>query len=119
MINKIVATSIMIVPLEMVLRNLVDNAIKHHNRADGQVYITVHQPGDMIEFAVADDGPGIDPIFHERIFQMFQSLQSRDLVEGSGMGLAVVKKTVEGQGGNLRVASNKDQGATFYFTWPK
>ena len=107
------------VPLEMVLRNLVDNAIKHHSRADGQVYISVNQPDDMIEFAVADDGPGIDPIFHERIFQMFQSLQSHDLVEGSGMGLAVVKKTVEGQGGSLRVESSKDQGATFYFTWPK
>ena len=107
------------VPLEMVLRNLIDNAIKHHHRADGWVYITANQPGNMLEFAVVDDGPGIDPIFHERIFQMFQSLQSHDLVEGSGMGLAVVKKTVEGQGGSLRVASSKDQGATFYFTWPK
>jgi signal transduction histidine kinase len=67
---------------------------------------------------VEDDGPGIDPQHHERIFQIFQSLKPRDQVEGSGMGLAVVKKTVENQGGSIMVRSDGQQGSTFRFTWP-
>ncbi|MEZ4615946.1 MAG: ATP-binding protein [Caldilineaceae bacterium] len=69
---------------------------------------------------VEDDGPGIDSAFHERIFQIFQTLQPRDEVEGSGMGLAVVKKAVESMGGIIRVESIwEGAGATFRFTWPQ
>ncbi|MCX6046758.1 MAG: PAS domain S-box protein [Chloroflexi bacterium] len=116
------------VPLELVLRNLINNAIKHHtvqshNRQDepihGHVQITAHDCGDFVEFAVADNGPGIAPQFHERIFQMFQTLRPRDQVEGSGMGLAIVKKIVESRGGQISVTSDIGQGATFRFTWPK
>ncbi|MEZ4869201.1 MAG: PAS domain S-box protein [Caldilineaceae bacterium] len=107
------------VPLEVVLRNLMGNAIKHHDRADGHITISAHVQGDFVEFAVQDDGPGIDPAFHERIFQIFQTLQPRDELEGSGMGLAVVKKTVESMGGAIRVESAEGEGATFRFTWPK
>ena len=72
----------------------------------------------MFEFAVADDGPGIAPEYHERVFKLFQTLQPRDQVEGSGMGLSVVKKTVESRGGTVRLVSQAGSGATFYFTWP-
>ena len=107
------------VPLELILRNLLSNAIKHHNRRDGHVQVTARDLGKTIEFAVSDDGPGIDPQFHERIFQMFQTLQPRDKVEGSGIGLAVVKKVLESRGGKINVESAEGQGATFKFIWPK
>lgn len=106
-------------PLETVLRNLVGNAIKHHNKPEGSVRISATETDEMIEFAVADDGPGIDPAFHERIFQMFQTLRPRDQVEGSGIGLAVVEKIVTSVGGTVRIESSPGQGATFYFTWPR
>lgn len=71
-----------------------------------------------VEFAIADNGPGIPPQYHERIWGMFQTLASRDTVEGSGIGLSVVKKIVEARGGRVSVESQPGQGATFRFTWP-
>jgi signal transduction histidine kinase len=70
-------------------------------------------------FRVADDGPGIAPQYQDRIFGMFQTLAPRDKVEGSGLGLSLVKKMVEHQGGRIWVQSKEGQGATFCFTWPK
>jgi signal transduction histidine kinase len=109
-------------PLETVLRNLVANAIKHHDKPTGHIRISAGAPvanvDSMVEFAVADDGPGIDPAFHDRIFQMFQTLRPRDQVEGSGIGLAVVEKIVTSVGGTVRVESTPGEGATFLFTWP-
>ncbi|MEZ4728113.1 MAG: response regulator [Caldilineaceae bacterium] len=107
------------VPLETVLRNLINNAVKHHHRPQGKIQVTAHDLGDMIEFAVTDDGPGIDPQFHARIFQIFQTLQPRDQVEGSGMGLTIVIKIVESCNGRVTVESTLGAGATFRFTWPK
>ncbi len=106
------------VPLEMVFRNLLNNAIKHHdNVGAGQVWVTAQPNGDGVEFAVWDNGPGIAPHLHDRIFEIFQSLKPRDQVEGSGIGLAVVKKIVERRGGKILVESEVGKGATFYFTW--
>jgi signal transduction histidine kinase len=108
------------VPLELVMRNLLDNAIKHHHQPQtGHVYVSAEDHDPYVQFAIADNGPGIDPRFHERIFQVFQTLKPRDEVEGSGMGLAVVKKIVESRGGSVWVESEAGQGATFRFTWPK
>ena len=73
----------------------------------------------MVEFEVSDDGPGIAPQYHARIFEMFQTLQPRDQTEGSGMGLAIVKKLVESYGGTIAVESAGGQGSTFRFTWPR
>ena len=73
---------------------------------------------DYIEFTVCDDGPGIAREFQERVFQMFQTLRPRDEVEGSGMGLAMVKKIVETQGGEISLESEEGNGANFRFTWP-
>ncbi len=73
----------------------------------------------MVEFRVRDNGPGIDPEYHARIFEIFQTLRPRDEVEGSGMGLAIVKKTIESAGGRIWVESAKGEGATFCFTWPE
>lgn len=108
------------VPLEIVLRNLIGNAFKHHHQPHaGEVHIHAQVVDGMIEFCIRDNGPGIDPQFHERIFGVFQTLQPRDLIEGSGMGLALVKKTVEYYQGTIHVESAVGKGATFCFTWPQ
>jgi signal transduction histidine kinase len=105
--------------LEQVLRNLINNAIKHHDKQQGEVVISCGGSGNAVEFCVRDDGPGIAPEFHDRIFKLFQTLKRRDEVEGSGMGLAVVKKLVEQQNGSITVRSEGDgTGAAFRFTWP-
>jgi signal transduction histidine kinase len=105
--------------LNLIFQNLIENAIKYHYRADGRVEISAREAGEFIEFSVKDDGPGIDEIFHERIFQIFQTLQPRDRSRGAGVGLAIVKKVVENQGGAISLTSARGQGATFRFTWPK
>jgi signal transduction histidine kinase len=108
------------VPLEMALRNLIENAIKHHtNPAQGRVTVSVQAREQWLEFAVSDNGPGIDPKFHERIFGIFETLKPHGQGEGSGVGLTVVKKLVEMRGGAVQVDSSLGAGATFRFTWPK
>jgi signal transduction histidine kinase len=72
----------------------------------------------LAEFRVTDDGPGIAKRFHERIFMIFQTLQPRDKTESSGIGLAMVKKQVENNGGQITVESDPPaRGSTFVFTW--
>jgi two-component system CheB/CheR fusion protein len=107
------------VPLETVLRNLIDNAVKHHDRPTGEVRVTLRDLGDFVEFTITDDGPGIAEQYQTRIFEIFQTLKPRDQVEGSGIGLAIVKKIVESQGGAITVESAEGRGASFRFTWPK
>lgn len=104
--------------LDLVLRNLISNAIKHHGKARCTITITAHPIADGFEFSVMDDGPGILPEHQERVFTMFQTIKTRDQVEGSGMGLALVKKTVELMGGTIRLESDGKCGSRFYFTWP-
>jgi signal transduction histidine kinase len=106
--------------LEQVLRNLIGNGLKHHDRATGTVTVSARDVGDKVEFRVEDDGPGVPKAFHERIFQMFQTLKSRDEMEGSGMGLAIVKKSVEVHAGSISVESTPPgRGTAFVFTWEK
>lgn len=108
------------VKLEQVFNNLISNAIKYHNRADGHIHITTKpEKNGYYEFAVADDGPGIAPEYHDRIFGIFETLQARDEIESTGVGLALVKKIVEAQGGKVYIESAEDKGAKFIFTWPR
>jgi signal transduction histidine kinase len=107
--------------LAQVFQNLLDNAIKYHPGPTGQVEVSCQDGGHSWEFAVRDDGTGIEPRHHERIFQIFQSLQVRDNIQSTGIGLSLVKKIVEEQGGQVWVESEgmPGRGATFRFTWPK
>jgi len=106
------------VPLEQVLMNLIGNAIKHNDKgSDGVVEVQCERVDDAYHFCVKDNGPGIDSLHHERVFQMYQRIGDNS-VEGSGMGLAIVKKQVERVGGSIRVDSNHDIGVTFGFNWP-
>jgi PAS domain S-box-containing protein len=107
------------VPLQQLFLNLVSNALKYAGRPDPLVHVgwKVEQPG-WYRFSVADNGPGIAPQYHERVFGIFQTLQARDRVEGTGIGLSIVKKIIEAQGGRVWVESAEGAGATFHFTWP-
>jgi signal transduction histidine kinase len=98
--------------------NLLGNAIKHTNGAEPRVAVSWAEAGAFYEFTVADNGAGIAPQFHERIFGIFQTLEARDKVEGTGIGLSVVKKIVEAKGGRVWVESDVGQGARFKFLWP-
>ncbi len=79
------------------------------------------ESSDRWDFSVEDDGPGIDPRLHDKIFLPFRKLERKDTVPGNGMGLAIVKKAVEANGGQLSVVSDPSlgPGTTFHFTWPK
>ena len=102
--------------MTQVFENLIDNAIKHHDRPEGAIVISGVRKGDYCEFRVRDDGPGIDPKFHARVFEMFKTLRSRDDVEGSGMGLAIVLKTIQKHGGWIWIEDNgAARGASFVF----
>jgi PAS domain S-box-containing protein len=102
-----------------VFTDLIDNAVTHHNRSQGQVKITVSEQKDFYEFAISDDGPGIDERFYKKIFMIFQTLEPRDKRESTGVGLALVKRIVERQGGRIWAVSEVGKGSTFSFTWPK
>jgi PAS domain S-box-containing protein len=106
-------------PLQQILMNLISNAIKHHDKKEGCIKVTVEDDGAMCAFIVEDDGPGIPAQFHEQVFKMFQTLKPRDQVEGSGMGLALVRKNVEVFGGTMKLESSEGKGSVFRFTWPK
>lgn len=112
--------------LEQTFSNLIANAIKHHDESCGNIWIRYNTDEQNHCFSVRDDGPGIDPQFEEKIFRIFQTLHPRDKVEGSGVGLAIVKKNVESLGGAVWLdteatvtnPTEKKRGSCFNFTLP-
>lgn len=105
--------------LEQIFSNLLSNAIKYHDKPEGTITIDFSNKNDFYEFSLSDDGPGIAPEYHEKVFIIFQTLNARDNKESTGVGLAIVKKIVEEQGGKIWIESNEGQGARFVFTLPK
>lgn len=107
-------------PLRQILLNLVNNALKHHDKKIGKVTIDARIEGDRLVCRVHDDGAGIDPKYHGKIFGLFQTLKSRDEIEASGLGLAIIHKMLERIGGRISVVSDpsKMRGATFVFDVP-
>lgn len=106
-------------PLQQVLSNLISNAVKYHDRSDGEITVGFRETDSAYEFSVADNGPGIDPQYHEKIFIIFQTLTPKDAFESSGVGLAIVKKILDDRKCSIRVVSNVGKGSSFLFTWPK
>jgi PAS domain S-box-containing protein len=108
-------------PLETVLRNLISNAVKHHpDPANGNIEVSCIDEGECVQISVADDGPGIPDEYAEKVFKMFQTLQARDETEGSGMGLAIVQRIIDWQGGRIWFeAGPAGKGVVFNFTWNK
>jgi PAS domain S-box-containing protein len=105
--------------LQQVFLNLIGNAIKHAAFERAKIEIGWRRVGPFYEFSVKDNGPGIAPEFHDRIWGIFQTLEARDRVEAAGIGLALVKKIVEAQRGRAWVESAQGAGATFRFLWRK
>ncbi len=105
--------------LRRVLENLVGNSIKYHDGVKPlKIGITVTRIPQRHQFEITDNGPGIDPQFHQRVFEVFQTLRTADSPESTGIGLAIVKKLVERQGGAITLASALGEGTTFRFDWP-
>jgi len=107
------------ITLTQILQNFISNGIKYNDKKDIVITIGWKDTETDTEFFVRDNGPGISPEFHDKIFVIFQTLQSRDEVESTGVGLAIVKKIMEEKGGIIRVESTMTEGTTFFFTWPK
>jgi PAS domain S-box-containing protein len=106
-------------PLATVLRNLIGNAKKHHDRDHGEIRLRIHRRDEFMVCEVCDDGPGIPASAHERICKLFQTLSSDSNQPRSGIGLAVSKRLVQAHGGLLEIDSNdSERGSVFRFTWP-
>lgn len=102
-----------------VFSNLISNSLKHHGGKKGKIRIKCEDLGHVYQFSVCDDGQGIAPQYHKKIFLMFQTLESSDFESNTGIGLALVKKIVEEHGGTVRLTSAPGEGACFFFTWPR
>jgi PAS domain S-box-containing protein len=105
--------------LSQVFANLFSNAIKHHDRDGGQIVVDWTEEEKYYVFTVSDDGPGVPIHQQERIFGIFQTLSGSESAANTGIGLALVKKIVEGGGGSIRLQCGTERGSCFEFTWPK
>ena len=103
--------------LQQLFQNLLSNAIAHMDKPKGQIEIGYNDLGDLHEFSVKDNGIGIPKAYKEKIFEIFETLESEK--GSSGIGLSIVKKIVQLHGGTIWVKSEYGAGATFYFTIKK
>lgn len=106
-------------PLLQIFTNLIGNAVKHHDKPEGEVSVYYRDNGDHYEFFVEDNGPGIAKNYHDKIFLIFQTLQERDSFESTGVGLAIVKKILDERHEQIQVVSQPGRGSVFSFTWSK
>lgn len=110
-------------PLDLVIRNLADNAIKHHDRKNGTVRLSAYETPDALNITVSDDGPGIPAAHRQAVFLPFRTLMEGDTTAsaGIGMGLALVERTLTSVGGTIALKSTQgeERGATFEVVWPK
>jgi PAS domain S-box-containing protein len=105
--------------LAQLFQNLISNAIKFMNKPHGKIQINCTPQANFWQFSIADNGPGIEAKYFDKIFQIFQTLTARDEFESSGIGLTLVKRIVEMYGGQIWVESELGQGSTFVFTLPR
>lgn len=104
--------------LVQLMQNLIDNAIKYHNKETPVIHISASRNENGWTFSVQDDGIGIDQKYHERIFEIFRRLHNQQEYSGTGIGLAVCRRVVQRHGGHIWLESSPGEGSTFYFTIP-
>ena len=107
--------------LDLVLRNLIENALKHHDRAGGRVLASARPTADGVEITVEDDGPGIPRDRQAAAFRPFTRLDDDPAKDGVGMGLALVQRAVQSVGGSIEIVSAPEaaRGTRFRIVWPK
>ncbi len=105
--------------INQIFHHLIKNALKFMDKADGRIEINFTERPKYWEFSISDNGPGIEKKYHDKIFQMFQTLERWEIAGSAGIGLPVVKKAVETHGGQIWIESNVGNGSVFYFTIPK
>lgn len=104
--------------LAQLFQNLIGNAMKFRSEAPPKIHVDARRDGDCWQFSVSDNGIGIDAKFQEHIFEIFRRLHTQKQYAGTGIGLAICKKIVDGYGGRIWMESEPGQGVTFYFTFP-
>ncbi len=107
------------IKLEQVFNNLISNAVRSIDRENGWISIDCAENQNNYLFSVSDNGIGIAPEYHEKIFQMFQTLREKGEKESTGIGLAIIKKILDDKHCSIYVKSSPGNGASFIFTWPK
>jgi light-regulated signal transduction histidine kinase (bacteriophytochrome) len=105
--------------IRQVFQNLVGNALKYRGKDQCVIEVGYEDKGNAWQFYVKDNGIGIDPVYFEKIFVIFQRLHNKDEYSGTGIGLSVCKKIIEKHGGNIWVESQPNNGSAFYFTISK
>lgn len=106
-------------PIEQVFHNILENAVMFNNKSKGEIEIGAIDEGSKWKFYIKDNGPGIAPEHREKVFRVFQTLQSRDDIESTGIGLSIVQKIIKSFKGEVWIESEPDKYTTFYFTLPK
>ena len=107
------------IQISQVVANLISNAINHNDKEICAVYVSSTETSKFYEIVFEDNGPGIDPKYHQKIFEVFQSLQEEDTYESTGIGLSIVKKVIEKHKGTISITSNEKLGAKFIISYPK
>ena len=105
--------------IQQVFQNIISNAIKYNDKEEGLVAVRYEKEGDNYVFSIADNGPGIEQRHFEKVFQIFQTLDVKESYESTGIGLTIVKKTIELHGGKIWLESEIGKGTTFYFSLPR
>jgi signal transduction histidine kinase len=104
-------------PLETILRNLVANAVRHHDRADGRVLIRAHTVGDTCRIEVIDDGPGITAASHGRMLRSLQTMSGRHRAN-TGYGLTVCRQLCNEHAASFDFDAHPGRGSRFVVDWP-
>lgn len=108
------------IAFQQVVANVIGNAIKHHDGETGTIKVSASRLDGFDRITISDDGPGIPEQYRERVFALFQTLKSRDSVEGSGMGLAIVRRVLDVAGGRASISdTNEGRGAAVHIEWPR
>lgn len=105
--------------LQQVFTNLISNAVKYNDKEVGEIKCTYNSLTDFHEFTIKDNGPGIAEAYQQKVFQVFQTIEARDVKESTGIGLSIVKKIVEEKGGVVYIKSEEGAGCSFILTIPK